>query len=79
LVASDPVREHGPWAVAGLKVATPCGDPTRCHASVETITRALTGHYRAEHLFALEQALAFYDAYQEKASACDARIEAAGG
>jgi transposase len=49
---------------------------TRCHASVETITKALTGHYGAEHLFALEQALALYDAYQEKASACDARIEA---
>jgi transposase len=49
---------------------------TRCHASVETITKALTGNYRAEHLFALEQALALYDAYQEKASACDARIEA---
>lgn len=31
----------------------------------------------AQHLFALEQALALYDAYQEKALACDARIEAA--
>jgi transposase len=40
---------------------------TRCHASLETIRKALTGHYRAEHLFALEQALALYDAYQEKA------------
>src|SRR5215831_6703158 len=38
--------------------------------------QALTGYYRAEHLFALEQALALYDAYQQKASACDARIEA---
>jgi transposase len=47
-----------------------------CHASVETIAKALTGSYRAEHLFALEQALALYDAYHEKASACDARIEA---
>jgi len=28
---------------------------TRCHATVETIEKALTGHYRAEHLFALEQ------------------------
>ncbi len=37
---------------------------------------AHTGTYRAEHLFALEQALALYDAYREKASACDARIEA---
>jgi len=48
----------------------------RCHASAETIEKALTGSYRAEHLFALEQALALYDAYHEKVSACDARIEA---
>jgi transposase len=49
---------------------------TRCHASVDTIKKALTGHYRAEHLFALEQAVALYDEYQEKVSACDVRIEA---
>jgi len=49
---------------------------SRCHASVETIEKALAGNYRAEHLFALEQALALYDTYQQKASACDARIEA---
>ena len=48
----------------------------RCHASAETIEKALTGNYRAEHLFTLEQALALYEAYREKASACDARIEA---
>jgi transposase len=48
----------------------------RCHSGAETIEKALTGNYRAEHLFALEQALALYDTYQEKASACDARIEA---
>ena len=47
---------------------------TRCHASVETITKALTGHYRAEHLFALEQALALYDTYQRRHAG--ARIEA---
>ncbi len=47
-----------------------------CHSSAETIAKALTGSYRTEHLFALEQALALYDAYHEKASACDARIEA---
>ncbi|WP_247344799.1 MULTISPECIES: hypothetical protein [unclassified Bradyrhizobium] len=29
-----------------------------CHASAETIVNALTGSYRAERLFALEQALA---------------------
>jgi len=47
-----------------------------CHSSAETIAKALTGSYRAEHLFALDQALALYDAYHEKASACDVRIEA---
>ncbi|WP_247456721.1 hypothetical protein [Bradyrhizobium sp. 166] len=29
-----------------------------CHSSVETIAKALTGTYGAEHLFALDQALA---------------------
>lgn len=48
----------------------------RCHSSSETIEKALTGHYRAEHLFALEQALALYDTYQHKVAACDQRIEA---
>src|SRR6476619_2686705 len=48
----------------------------RCHSGVEAIEKALTGNYRAEHLFALEQALALYHVYQDKASACDARIEA---
>jgi transposase len=49
----------------------------RCKASVETIAQALEGNYRAEHLFALEQAVALYDAYQERVAACDRRIEAA--
>jgi transposase len=48
----------------------------RCHSSPETIEKGLTGHYRAEHLFALEQALALYDTYQHKVAACDQRIEA---
>jgi len=61
--------EHDPIALAHLR-------DYRCHASAETIGKALTGSYRAEHLFALEQALALFDAYHEKASACDVRIEA---
>ncbi len=48
---------------------------TRCQAGADTIENALTGYYRPEHLFALEQALALYDQYQEKVAACDARIE----
>jgi transposase len=59
--------EHDPKVLALLR-------DYRCHASADTIEKALTGSYRAEHLFALEQALALYDAYHEKVSACDARI-----
>ena len=61
--------ERDPEALARLRHYS-------CHSSAETIAKALTGSYRAEHLFALEQALALYDAYHEKASACDVRIEA---
>ena len=46
-----------------------------CHSSAETIAKALTGSYRSEHLFALEQALALYEVYHERVSACDVRIE----
>src|ERR1700720_3035864 len=60
---------RGPEALACLRHYS-------CHSSAETIAKALTGSYRAEHLFALEQELALYDAYHEKASACDVRIEA---
>jgi transposase len=61
--------EHNPKTLAGLR-------DYRCHSSTETIEKALTGNYRAEHLFALEQALALYEAYHEKVSACDVRVEA---
>jgi transposase len=61
--------ERDPVVLAGLR-------DQRCRAGVETIAKALTGHYRPEHLFALEQALALYTTYQEKAAACDVRIEA---
>ena len=66
--SSRAILEGDPAALARLR-------DQRCHASVETITKALTEHYRAEHLFALEQALALYDAHHGKASACNARIE----
>ena len=61
--------ERDPAVLAGMR-------DRRCHATVETIEKALAGNYRVEHLFALEQALALYDTYQQKAFACDARIEA---
>jgi transposase len=48
-------------------------DP-RCHASVLEIVAALTGNYRPEHVFALQQHLALYDACQLQLAACDATI-----
>jgi transposase len=47
----------------------------RCASSTEDIAKALTGHYQPEHVFALKQALALYDAYTEQVRECDAEIE----
>ncbi|HZR99309.1 MAG TPA: IS110 family transposase [Chloroflexota bacterium] len=48
----------------------------RCQASEAEIAAALHGTWRAEHLFALRQALALYDFYQGQLQECDAQIEA---
>ena len=61
--------EHDPSVLASHR-------DRRCHASVETMCQALTGNYRAEHIFALTQALEIYDVYQTKILACDKQIEA---
>jgi transposase len=47
----------------------------RCQRSEEDIAKALTGHYRAEHVFALKQALALYDAYTAQLTECDQQLE----
>jgi transposase len=47
----------------------------RCASSADEIAKALTGHYRPEHLFALKQALALYDSYTIQLRECDAEIE----
>jgi len=47
----------------------------QCASSEEEIARALTGHYRAEHVFALKQAVALYDAYTVQISECDQELE----
>ena len=49
-------------------------DP-RCKSSNDDIEAALTGNYRAEHLFALKQSLELYDYFQEQMKACDHEIE----
>lgn len=48
---------------------------SRCRASEETICQALTGNFRAEHLFALRQAVELYDTYQAKIADCDTELE----
>lgn len=49
---------------------------SRVHATEEDIVKALSGNYRAEHVFALKQALALYDVYSEQIQTCDLQIEA---
>jgi transposase len=48
----------------------------RCRASQAEIVAALTGHYRPEHLFALGQNLALFDACQAQLVECDRAIAA---
>src|SRR5918998_3935179 len=47
-----------------------------CRASSEMIAKALTGTWKDEQIFVLQQALTLYDAYPSHISACDATIEA---
>jgi transposase len=59
--------ERDPKKLAELR------DP-RVKCSGETLVKALTGDYRAEHLFALKQALDLYLVYQDKVADCDRQI-----
>jgi transposase len=47
----------------------------RCKHDQGTIAKALTGHWRAEHLFALQQAVDQYDFLAQQLQACDGHIE----
>jgi transposase len=44
-------------------------------SSEQMIAKALTGDWREEHLFTLEQALEAYDFYHRQIASCDQRIE----
>ncbi len=46
-----------------------------CKSSEDQIVKALTGSWRDEHLFVLQQALSLFDVYTAQVAACDARIE----
>lgn len=60
--------ERDPKALAAMR-------DVRCHASAETIEAALVGNYQPEHVFALKQAVALFDFYQEQVTQCDREIE----
>jgi hypothetical protein len=66
--------------VTGLKILRDLvaghRDP-HCQASLTEITAALTGHYRAEHLFVLQQNLELFDMCQQQLRGCDTAIDAA--
>jgi transposase len=47
----------------------------RCQATEAEIAAALHGNWRKEHLFALKQALAMYEFYQQQLRDCDKEIE----
>jgi transposase len=47
-----------------------------CGGTEQMFVDALTGNYRSEHLFALEQAVALFDFHQKLIADCDVRVEA---
>lgn len=47
----------------------------RCQKDEAEIAEALTGTWRAEHLFVLQQSLAMYDFYTNQLEECDREIE----
>lgn len=51
-----------------------CLRDARCRKSVEEIAAELTGHWRADHLFSLQQALLMHDAIQERLAAYEQEI-----
>lgn len=69
--------------VTGLSIVSGERDPSmliqyrdvRCKKTPEVLRQALTGNWQPEHLFALEQSVAFFDFYQEKIRECDDQIE----
>jgi transposase len=47
----------------------------RCHASLQEIIAALTGHYRTEHLFTLKQHFEAYEFNCKQIAECDSAIQ----
>jgi transposase len=60
--------ERDPLTLAQLR-------DSRCAQPESEFVKALTGNYRDEHVFALKQALALYDAYTQQILECDQELE----
>lgn len=60
--------ERNPQVLAALK------NP-RIKSSTSKIAQALTGDYRVEHIFVLQQELQLYEVYQKAIAECDQKIE----
>lgn len=60
--------ERDPYKLANLR-------DRRCKNDENTIALALHGHWRQDHLFALQQAVELFDFYRSQMAECDARIE----
>jgi transposase len=60
--------ERDPHKLAALK-------HERVRRSEAEIAAALSGDYRAEHVFVLAQEFTLYESYQQQIAACDAQIE----
>jgi hypothetical protein len=60
--------ERDPLALAKLR------NP-HCHHSEDDIAKALQGTWRAEHLFALQQAVELYQFYHQQLTVCDQRLQ----
>ena len=76
-VLADITGETGMAIVAGERDSVKLAQlrDYRCKSSEETIAKALTGTWKAEHLFSLKQSLELYDFYTGQVAACDAQIE----
>ena len=60
--------EHDPLALSRMRHGN-------CKHSQEDLIKALTGHYRKEHLFVLKQALELFETFSQRLQECDQEIE----
>jgi len=60
--------ERDPLQLAQLRQSS-------CHASQDVIAKALTGDWKEEYLFILQQSLALFDFYTAQVAACDKEIQ----